>query len=839
MEPIERDVLIDYLLGRLSPTEVEAIERRALLDSDLAQTLEFLRDEIGAIKYERTFFSDRLHFGTLGIKDERTTSNKIGKMSDEEVKPSSSNSDFDAKTSVVVSDRNEASNGIFSLPPKNSSSTRRKRFEFIPKRVEAPLRNEHAGFIFKHATANAKKKQGVYSEAFARERCFQRIWRDSVFSNLRESFKLTFAIVDFDLFETVCGKFFRFPLFECIDNKNNCVSDFVSSSDRRVFPNSILSIGCKELLEKNDSFSISSGSSVFGERWTIARRQGEDSSFNIKQHGELILSTFLSTNELLGEDEFSFVHTLERAFGIVSYVSFTSVEYEFFTLGYQPTKHIDAYAEHYTTAWKDCSQQIAGLFVDDGDLSLLADGLTCLTFTVGRLESFTEEGLRVSSPVSDFVNVFDSATYCLPSSIHSFFLFVFLEEGSESCPEVAYTYFSSVCVSLGIESIATELIDEHCGESGDYETTGFNKLQWSDCFCISDDTTVVFDICNSLLLERRENLLNRVACEDAFYIVSSDGDCFCKHELGCVCVCLNNIEGSALDDFLGEVVAIETPFNSTQSHIAASSLTTDELVSVVLLNNSNLPTAGRLCDLLNESTIVDCSKFVEFKLEERKFLGGNASVSSSSVSCFVEPDERDNPIDLSLSAEELRLLDLLGREPTTIELDEYYWEDVVEASVDESDGICEKMLRKCFFTTALLPIIVGRVTIGLYHFWFPHGFFFRDEVKAKSRRKNSGSRISDMMISMIVGILIGVGVFFPALKYVVREVFLTVAASKVRKISINRDISLSPQEMEATFTREIAEHMLFPEYNTDNSQEQLDEVLPVDGEDSGFIGAPF
>ena len=49
----EHDELIDYLLGRLSPADAEALEERMRSDAELAQTCEELRRELDAVDAER------------------------------------------------------------------------------------------------------------------------------------------------------------------------------------------------------------------------------------------------------------------------------------------------------------------------------------------------------------------------------------------------------------------------------------------------------------------------------------------------------------------------------------------------------------------------------------------------------------------------------------------------------------------------------------------------------------------------------------------------------------------------------------------------------------------
>lgn len=189
----------------------------------------------------------------------------------------------------------------------------------------------------------------------------------------------------------------------------------------------------------------------------------------------------------------------------------------------------------------------------------------------------------------------------------------------------------------------------------------------------------------------------------------------------------------------------------------------------------------------------------------------------SDLNYSVEPDEEDREFGPTLKTEEQFLAELLGRTPTAIELDEYYWEDVDDSLESGSErNVVSKFLYNVVMVATAPPVWVGRVTIDAFCTCLPRRSFSGEDSKTTRRRENK-SRLSDMMISTVAGVMIAVCFVFPALRYVVREIYTTVAASKVRKISEN--VSLSPQEtaVEESLLPVLSKHILYPRYNPDGA----------------------
>ncbi len=187
----------------------------------------------------------------------------------------------------------------------------------------------------------------------------------------------------------------------------------------------------------------------------------------------------------------------------------------------------------------------------------------------------------------------------------------------------------------------------------------------------------------------------------------------------------------------------------------------------------------------------------------------------SPASYSVKPDDEDREVNPTISAEDAFLAELLGREPTPIELDEYYWEDLVEEN--KKTVTLPKIANAALMIITEPPVLVGRFTIGLFRALLPKGYSRGEDFEqpTRARRKQSKTRLSDMMISMVAGVMIAVCFVFPALRYVVNEIFVTVAESKVRKLGEN--VSLTHEETEETFLPLVTEHFLFPRYDGTNS----------------------
>ncbi|MBQ9874609.1 MAG: hypothetical protein IJM30_09100 [Thermoguttaceae bacterium] len=189
------------------------------------------------------------------------------------------------------------------------------------------------------------------------------------------------------------------------------------------------------------------------------------------------------------------------------------------------------------------------------------------------------------------------------------------------------------------------------------------------------------------------------------------------------------------------------------------------------------------------------------------------STRPASVGYSVEPDEEDREFGPTLSAENRYLAELLGRELTPFDLDEFYWEDLDEEEKRPPSAI-SKFLYGAMLVATEPPVLVGRATIGLFRSVFPNGLYRAEDVeRATKKRKQGGGRVSDMMISMVAGVLIAISFVFPAIKYVANEIYTTVAESRVRKLG--GSVSLSPREVEEAMTPmyEGLDRVFHPEYD--------------------------
>lgn len=212
-----------------------------------------------------------------------------------------------------------------------------------------------------------------------------------------------------------------------------------------------------------------------------------------------------------------------------------------------------------------------------------------------------------------------------------------------------------------------------------------------------------------------------------------------------------------------------------------------------------------------------CPRTKEEVLEEiASIFGQNARIlqQPSGVSLSVQDDEGDSKETRgpTLVAEDRRLAELLGHEPSAIERNEYYWEDEDEATLRSAEEKPRSLLEKALYFATAPPVIIGRATINVFHRLVPEDFE-RQEARSQTRSRTDyrePGRLSDTMISMIAGIALAMGVVFPALKYVVTEIFTTVAESKVRKL--NGNLSISPDESEFDVIPLISEQILFPHY---------------------------
>ncbi|MDO5309289.1 MAG: hypothetical protein Q4G03_07330 [Planctomycetia bacterium] len=181
-------------------------------------------------------------------------------------------------------------------------------------------------------------------------------------------------------------------------------------------------------------------------------------------------------------------------------------------------------------------------------------------------------------------------------------------------------------------------------------------------------------------------------------------------------------------------------------------------------------------------------------------------------------DEDEEEFGETLSAEDRRLAELLGRRPTLFDYDEYYWEEEKTISTQAYSkrlpklGLFGRMVKFVFDVTTLPPVLVGRLVIACFRSLFGDDVPQAQTGVARRRGRNAQApaRLSDMFISTAVGILIAVCVVFPALRYAVQEVVTVITASKVRQFG--ESVPISPNHSEADLLPFLSEHMLYPHY---------------------------
>ena len=164
-----------------------------------------------------------------------------------------------------------------------------------------------------------------------------------------------------------------------------------------------------------------------------------------------------------------------------------------------------------------------------------------------------------------------------------------------------------------------------------------------------------------------------------------------------------------------------------------------------------------------------------------------------------------------------RLVELLGREPTAAEREEYYWEEVD----DERAAVPAEARRPSLLTTsarwATAPVVaVGRATLAFCGSG-RRAILGADAFAAtKPRRRRQPGQASDTMISTVAGILIATFVVFPLMRLAVREIFTTIAKSAVRKIGEN--VAISENAPQSDLLPFISEQLVFPRYETADPQ---------------------
>ncbi|MBR4832826.1 MAG: hypothetical protein IKU86_00630, partial [Thermoguttaceae bacterium] len=143
---------------------------------------------------------------------------------------------------------------------------------------------------------------------------------------------------------------------------------------------------------------------------------------------------------------------------------------------------------------------------------------------------------------------------------------------------------------------------------------------------------------------------------------------------------------------------------------------------------------------------------------------------------------------------ERRLAELLGREPTPAEREEYYWETLDD---EEPNDATEPKRRTQILRTAARvasepAVAVGRATLAfcgagsrrvLRETGLRRVLRGDDAIAATpTRRRRQPGQISDMMISTVSGVLIAVFIVFPMILAGFKDLFKTIAGSAVRKI---------------------------------------------------------
>jgi hypothetical protein len=213
---------------------------------------------------------------------------------------------------------------------------------------------------------------------------------------------------------------------------------------------------------------------------------------------------------------------------------------------------------------------------------------------------------------------------------------------------------------------------------------------------------------------------------------------------------------------------------------------------------------------------VDGTSIVSLEKGFERMFGSSAS-QGPRASYSIGLDE-DLAIGPTLSAEDRYLAELLGRIPTAVELDEFYWEEVDEKEAPKLSSAVSKFYKAALVITEP-PVLIGRAAINFFYALWPRGFSRGEDFKeTRLRRKNNKSYLSDMMISTIAGVLIAVCFIFPALRYVVHEIYTTVAESRVRKLGEN--VVLTPQETGEVIIPVIEglEHVFYPKYSPDQPE---------------------
>ncbi len=192
-------------------------------------------------------------------------------------------------------------------------------------------------------------------------------------------------------------------------------------------------------------------------------------------------------------------------------------------------------------------------------------------------------------------------------------------------------------------------------------------------------------------------------------------------------------------------------------------------------------------------------------------------ISGEEIVCRVDNQENAEVFNASNLAAR-RLVELLGREPTATEREEYYWEEIDE---NENAKISAEFRRPSLLQIsarwATAPVVaVGRATLSLCGS-SSRAILGADAFAAtKPRRRRQPGQASDTMISTVAGILIATFVVFPLMRLAVREMFATIAKSAVRKIGEN--VAISENAPQSDLLPFISEQLVFPRYETATPQ---------------------
>ena len=174
-------------------------------------------------------------------------------------------------------------------------------------------------------------------------------------------------------------------------------------------------------------------------------------------------------------------------------------------------------------------------------------------------------------------------------------------------------------------------------------------------------------------------------------------------------------------------------------------------------------------------------------------------------------DETPFPRVAATSAES-RLAELLGRAPTKFELDEYYWEPIVEtAQVEYQPSKRGSLFGAATRLTTEPAVAVGRATLAICGFSRPSALGSDAFAATKPRRRRQQGKVSDMMISSVFGFLIAVIVVWPLICLAANELFSTIVKSAARKIGVT--VPVSENAPQSDILPLISEQLVFPDYS--------------------------